>query len=223
MKIFLFLKRNTKIEKVLFTAHENGNLMISQLINNLNGIIFDENKIENKLLSSNAIFELNNKYDPIKIKNITQVYYNAYNTSDYNSLKMKENKEYFEDENNFSLIFDTLIEIKCSEFALKYIKLSQDSSNLICIDIKNNIIILNYDDFFLSKQKYKDKKNIIYCNKCNNPINSCKILCQNCGKKLCINCKIETIIPEISLKYSKPVCDECFQLINKSNQSLYDF
>ena len=66
--------------------------MISQLINNLNGIIFDENKIENKLLSSNAIFELNNKYDPIKIKNITQVYYDAYNTSDYNSWFIKKPK-----------------------------------------------------------------------------------------------------------------------------------
>ena len=207
----------------LFTAHENGNMMISKLINNLNGIIFDENKFENNLLNSNIIFELNNKYDPIKIKNISQAYYNAYDTSNNKFSKMKEYEKYIEDENNFSLIFDILIEIKCSEFALKYIKLSQDSSNLICIDIKNNIINLNYDDFYLSKQKFKDKKSIIYCNKCKSQITSIKILCQICGKKLCSNCKSEIIIPEISLKHTKPVCDECLQLINKSNQSLYDF
>ena len=105
-----------------------------------------------------------------------------------------------------------MIEIKCSENSLKYIKLSQDLSELICIDIKNNLINLNYNDFFLSKKKFKDKKNIIYCNKCKNPISSFKILCQICGKKLCSNCKIETIIPEISLRHQKPICDECFQL-----------
>ena len=207
----------------LFTAHENGNMMISKLINNLNGIIFDENKFQNNLLNSNIIFELNNKYDPIKIKNISKAYYNAYNISNNKSSEVKEYEKYIEDENNFSLIFDILIEIKCSEFALKYIKLSQDSSQLICIDVKNNIINLNYDDFYLSKQKFKDKKSIIYCYKCKNPITSIKILCQICGKKLCSNCKSEIIIPEISLKQTKPVCDECLQLINKSNQSLYEF
>ena len=220
---FCFITTIGNSDLYLFTAHENGNIMISKLINNISGIIFDENKFENNLLSSNIIFELNNKYDPIKIKNISQAYYNAYDTSNNKSSKMKEYEKYIEDENNFSLIFDILIEIKCSEFALKYIKLSQDSSNLICIDIKNNIINLNYDDFYLSKQKFKDKKSIIYCNKCKSQITSIKILCQICGKKLCSNCKSEIIIPEISLKHTKPVCDECLQLINKSNQSLYDF
>ena len=220
---FCFITTIGNSDLYLFTAHENGNIMISKLINNISGIIFDENKFENNLLSSNIIFELNNKYDPIKIKNILQAYYNAYYASNNKSSKMKEYEKYIEDENNFSLIFDILIEIKCSEFALKYIKLSQDSSNLICIDIKNNIINLNYEEFFISKKKFKDKKNIIYCNKCQNQISAFKILCQICGKKLCSNCKTEIIIPEISLKNPKPICDECYQLINKSNKSLYDF
>ena len=136
---------------------------------------------------------------------------------------MKEYIKFIKDENNFLFIFDTLTEIKCSEFALKYIKLTQNESNLICIDIKNNIINLNYEEFFVSKKKFKDRKSIIYCNKCKNQISSVKFLCQICGKKLCPNCKEEIIIPEISLKHNKPVCDECFQLIHKSNQNLYDF
>ena len=209
---FCFIKTINNSDLYLFTAHENGNIIISQLINNISGIIFDANKYKNKLLNSFAIFELNNKYDPIKIKNITEAYYNAYDSSYNKSFQIKEYKKYIEDANNFSLIFDTITEIKCSEFPLKYIKLSKDSSNLICIDINNNIINLNYDDFFLSKQKFKDKKKIIYCNKCKKPINSFKIFCQICGKKLCPNCKIEMIIPEISLKNTKPICDECFQI-----------
>ena len=203
----------------LFTAHEDGNIIISKLINNVHGIIFDINNInnineskDNNLLNSFAINKLNDLYEPIKIKNILETYYTAYDTSNDKSKKLEEQKKYLEDKNNFSLIFDTLIEIKCSENSLKYIKLSQDLSELICIDIKNNLINLNYNDFFLSKKKFKDKKNIIYCNKCKNPISSFKILCQICGKKLCSNCKIETIIPEISLRHQKPICDECFQL-----------
>ena len=220
---FCFITSIYNSDLYLFTAHENGDIMISQLIDNLNGIIFDENKYENNLLNSEIILQLNNKYNPMKIENIPKVYYNAYNTNNNKSKEKIEFKNYIKDENNFSLIFDTLIEIKCSNNALKYIKLTKNDSNLICIDSKNNIINLNYDEFFLSKKKFKDKKNIIYCNKCKSSISSTKIFCQICGKKLCSNCKNEIIIPEISLKYTKPVCDDCSQLINKSNHSLYDF
>ena len=220
---YCFITSMYNSDLYLFTAHENGDIMISQLIDNLNGIIFDENKYENNLLNSEIILQLNNKYNPMKIENIPKVYYNAYNTNNNKSKEKKEFENYIKDENNFSLIFDTLIEIKCSDNALKFIKLTKNASNLICIDSKNNLINLNYDEFFISKKKFKDKKNIIYCNKCKNSISSSKIFCQICGKKLCSNCKNEIIIPEISLKYTKPVCDDCSQLINKSNHSLYDF
>ena len=220
---YCFITSLSNSDLYLFTAHENGNLMISILVNNNNGIFFGVSKSENNLLNSRTINELNNKYEPIKIQNASKAYYISYNTGKNNDITMKDYIKFIKDENNFLFIFDTLTEIKCSEFALKYIKLTQNSSNLICIDIKNNIINLNYEEFFISKKKFNDKKNIIYCNKCNNPISSSKIICQICGKKLCSNCKMEIIIPDISLKNTKPVCDECFQLINKSNQSLYDF
>ena len=171
-------------------------------------------------MNSTIISELNNKYTPIKINNILKAYSSAYDTNHDNSDKINMNQK---DENIFCLIFDTLTEIKCSEFPIKYIKLSQNASNLICIDSKTKVINLNYDDFFLSKQKFKDKKNITFCNKCNSSINNSKVFCQVCGKKLCSNCKMEMIIAEISLKNKKPICEECFQLINKSNQSLFDF
>ena len=185
-----------------------------------------------KLLNSMSIDVLNNKYDPIRIKNISKVYHDAYNTKDINTNdcninndynnKQKMNK-YLENNNNFSIIFDTPTEIKCSEYPIKYIKLSQDLSSLICINNKNNVIYLNYEEFFLVKKKNKDKKNMIYCDKCYNIISSSKTLCQICGKKLCSNCKMEKIIPECSLKNPKPICDECNQLMNKNNQNLYDF
>ena len=220
---FCFITSVYNSDLYLFTAHENGDIMISQLIDNLNGIIFDENKFENNLLNSEVILQLNNKYTPMKIENIPKVYYYAYDTNNIKYNEKQEFKNYIKDENNFSLIFDTLIEIKCSDNALKYIKLTKNASNLICIDSKNNIITLNYDEFFISKKKFKDKKNVIYCNKCKNSISSSKIYCQICGKKLCSNCKVEIIVPEISLKQTKPICDDCSQLINKGNHSLYNF
>ena len=214
----------------LFSAHEDGSLLISKLINNLNGIIFNMNKVSiapsnpNKLLNSMSIDALNNKYDPIRIKNISKVYHDAYdiNPNEENNNKDKYNK-YLENNNNFSIVFDTPIEIKCCEYAIKYIMLSQDLSSLFCINRKNQVIYLNYEEFFLAKKKNKDKKNMIYCEKCENIISSSKTLCQICGKKLCSNCKLEKIIAEISLKNAKPICDECYQLITKNDQNLYDF
>ena len=223
----------------LFSAHENGSILISKLINNLNGIIFSLNKLslapsnQNQLLNSISIDSLNNKYDPIRIKNISKAYHDAYNTSnldndnnininnDIND-KQKMNK-YLENNNNFSIVFDTPVEIKCSDCPIKYAKLNQDLTSLFCIDSKNNVIYLNYEDFFLMKKKNKDKKKMIHCDKCENIISSFKTLCQICGKKLCPNCKTEKIIPECSLKNPKPICDECIQLMNRNNQNLYEF
>ena len=214
----------------LFTAHEDGNILISKIISNLNGIIFNINKSSNdpssnNLLNSMSIDTLNNKYDPIRIKNISEVYYNAYNTNYENNKNEDRNKyyKYLENNNNLSLIFDTPMEIKCSEYSIKYIKLSQDLSSLLCINSKNNLIYLNYEDFFTAKKKNKDKKNMVFCEKCQNMINSFKTLCNICGKKLCPNCKTEKIIAECSLKNPKPICDECSHLVNKNNQNLYDF
>ena len=68
----------------------------------------------------------------------------------------------------------------------------------------------------------RDKKNMTYCEKCQNIISSLKTLCQICGKKLCSNCKTEKIIAEYSLKIPRPICDECIQLIEKNNQNLYN-
>jgi hypothetical protein len=209
----------------LFSAHENGFLKISKLVNNLNGIIFNMNKCStinpknNELLNSQSINVLNNKYDPIRIQNISEVYHNAYNTKlNYSKMNDKNNK-YFENNNYFSLVFDTLIDIECSQHPIKFIKLSQDLSTLYCINSKNNLITLNYEDL-INEQK-KAKKNMSLCEKCKGLINS-KIVCAMCGKKVCPNCKKEKIIAECSLKTPKPICEECSQLINKNNQNLYD-
>ena len=76
---FCFITSIYNSDLYLFTAHENGDIMISQLIDNLNGIIFDENKYENNLLNSEIILQLNNKYNPMKIENIPKVYYKYFN------------------------------------------------------------------------------------------------------------------------------------------------
>jgi hypothetical protein len=208
----------------LFTSHEDGNVLISKLVSNLNGIIYNINKSSvsisnNNLLNSININKLNDKYDPIRIRNIPEVYYHAYNTHSHNYKEENKNKFYkeLENNNNLSLIFDTPIEIKCSKYPIKYIKLSQDLSSLICIDSQNKVIYLNYEEFFTKRKK--DKKQMILCEKCDGMINS-KILCQICGKKLCPNCKKERIIAEYSLKNSKPICDECIQSVNKNKQNL---
>jgi len=209
----------------LFSAHENGFLKISKLVNNLKGIIFNMNNCStinpknNELLNSKSIDVLNNKYDPIRIKNISEVYHKAYNTSNNYSKINNKNNKYFENNNYFSTVFDTLIDIECSQFPIKFIKLSQDLSSLYCINSKNNLITLNYEDL-INEQK-KARKNMSLCEKCKGVINS-KIVCAVCGKKVCPNCKKEKIIAECSLKTPKPICEECSQLSNKNNQNLYD-
>ena len=209
----------------LFSAHENGCLKISKLVNNLNGIIFNMSACStfqtntNELLNSSSISELNNKYDPIRIQNISEVYHDCYNTNpNYNKSNDKYNK-YLGNNNYFSTVFDTLIDIECSKYPIKFIKLSQDLSSLYCINSKNNMMILNYEDFI--NEQRKSKKNMTLCEKCQGIINS-KISCAICGKKVCQNCKKEKIIAECSLRTAKPICEECSQFTNKNDQTLYD-
>ena len=222
---FITSIHKTSSDLYLFSAHENGFLKISKLVNNLNGFIYNMNKCStinpknNELLNSKTIDVLNNKYDPIRIQNISEVYQNAYNTNQNYSKMNDKNNKYFENNNYFSTVFDTLIDIECSQYPIKFIKLSQDLSCLYCINSKNNLITLNYEDL-LNEQK-KAKKNMSLCEKCKGLINS-KIVCAMCGKKVCPNCKKEKIIAECSLKTPKPICEECSQLINKNNQNLYD-
>ena len=163
--------------------------------------------------------ELNNKYNQIKIKNILSVYNEAYQINP----KYNENndicKNFWENIDNLSIIFETKKIIKCSEYPIKYIKLSQDLSTLLCIDSKNNIIKLNYEEFFKDNKSNKDCKN---CDK-SEGILTFKTICSICGKKLCPNCKIEKIISECSLKTPKPICSECFESMTQNNQNIYDF
>ena len=215
----------------LFSAHEDGNLLMSKLINNFNGSIFNMSKSYDmheeqdkplSLLTTINIKSLHDKYDPIRIQNISDVYHIAFDTKPENKNKEKFYK-YLENSNNFSLVFDMPIEIKCCQHPIKYMKLSEDKSALICINSKNQVIYLDYQDFFKNKKKNKDKKNMVYCEKCQNIISSFKTLCQICGKKLCSDCKNEKIIPECSLKNPKPICDECSKIITKNEQNLFTF
>ena len=125
--------------------------------------------------------------------------------------------------NNLLLIFDNIIKVKCSENPIRYIKLTEDLSEILCIDNKNKLIYLTYENYFINRKENKHKKNLKICPMCKSAISSSKILCHLCGKKLCSNCKIEKILPEYSLKNPKAICEDCLQLINSTNKLLYDF
>ena len=220
---FITSNHKTCSDLFLFSANEDGNLIISKLKNNLNNVSFDliksrANSQEEDIESINSD-ELNNKYNQIKIKNILSVYNEAYQINP----KYNENndicKNFWENIDNLSIIFETKKIIKCSEYPIKYIKLSQDLSTLLCIDSKNNIIKLNYEEFFKDNKSNKDCKN---CDK-SEGILTFKTICSICGKKLCPNCKIEKIISECSLKTPKPICSECFESMTQNNQNIYDF
>ena len=195
---FISLIPNTQNDMYLFTGHENGNLIIFKL------------KINT---GYNDTHDINNNEKNIKeqrIKCVRNTYIDSYNN----------NYEKFNDMDNLPFIFDTVIKIKCSSNPLKYIKIKEDLTELICIDGNNQIIYLSYKEFF---NKNKDKKTLKECPMCKSAISSSKILCYLCGKKLCYKCKIEEIIPEYSLKNKKPICEDCLQLINSTNKLLYDF
>ena len=109
-----------------------------------------------------------------------------------------------------------------SQNPLKFIKITEDLTEIICIDNSNQLIYLCYKEFFNNKNKNKDKKNLKECPMCKSAISSSKILCYLCGKKLCAKCKIEEIIAEYSFKNKRAICEDCLQSINSTNKFLYD-
>ena len=208
---FITLIPTTQSDLYLFTGHENGDLIISKIIiNNFNK--YDINKSIQK--TKEKILEQNEK----RIKCVRNAYINSYNNKDNNY------KDYL-DTNNLPFLFDIIIKIKCSTNPIKFIKITEDLSEIISIDSNNQIIYLSYKEFFNNKNKAKDKdkKNLKECPMCKSVISSSKILCYLCGKKLCSKCKIEEIIAEYSFKTKKAICEDCLLLMNSTNKFLYDF
>ena len=186
----------TESDLFLFTGHKDGSLIISKLIYN------SGNMEQNSTKKSGDI--------------INNLYHETYNNIE------KKYRNYL-DNNNLSLVFDIVIKIKCSENPIRFIKLTEDLTEIICIDNKNKIIYLNYEKYFVNRKENKNKKNLKVCPMCNAAISSSKIVCHLCGKKLCANCKIEKILPEYSFKNPKAICEDCLQIINSTNKMLYDF
>ena len=186
----------TESDLFLFTGHKDGSLIISKLIYN------SGNMEQNNAKKSGDI--------------INNLYHETYNNIE------KKYRNYL-DNNNLSLVFDIVIKIKCSENPIRFIKLTEDLTEIICIDNKNKIIYLNYEKYFVNRKENKNKKNLKVCPMCNAAISSSKIVCHLCGKKLCANCKIEKILPEYSFKNPKAICEDCLQIINSTNKMLYDF
>ena len=187
----------TESDLFLFTGHKDGSLIISKLINNYGNNEDKDNKNGEKI--------------------IDELYHEAYGN------KLETNYRKYLDKNNLSLVFDIVIKINCSENPIRFIKLTEDLTEIICIDNKNKIIYLNYEKYFINRKENKHKKNLKTCPMCNAPISSSKIVCHLCGKKLCGNCKIEKILPEYSFKTPKAICEDCLQIINSTNKMLYDF
>ena len=188
----------TASDLFLFTGHKDGYLIISKLINSFNS----------------EINEKNPKKD--KIERIKRFYEEAFNNNGTNYKKYLNN-------NNLSLVFDIVSKIYCSQNPLRFIKLTEDLTEIICIDNKNNLIYITYEKYFVNRKENKHKKNLKICPMCKSAISSSKILCHLCGKKLCENCKNEKILPEYSFKSPKAICEDCLQLIKSTNKLLYDF
>ena len=207
---FITLIPTTQSDLYLFTGHEDGDLIISKLIINY----FNNFNAKSLSQSQGKIIDESKK----RIECVRNVYINSYNNK-------KQNYNQYIDSNNLPLLFDIVIKIKCSPVGLKFIKLTEDSTEIICIDNNNQIIYLSYKEFFNNKNKNKDKdkKNLKECPMCKSAISSSKILCYLCGKKLCSKCKIEEIIAEFSFKTKKAICEDCLQLMNSTNKLLYDF
>jgi hypothetical protein len=202
---FITLIPSTQSDIYLFTGHEDGDLIISKL------------KINDTFnIDPNISQKSREKY--IKEKRnecVRNAYIDCYNNKDNNYKK-------YNDVNNLPLIFDIVIKIKCSQNPLKFIKITEDLTEIICIDNSNQLIYLCYKEFFNNKNKNKDKKNLKECPMCKSAISSSKILCYLCGKKLCAKCKIEEIIAEYSFKNKRAICEDCLQSINSTNKFLYD-
>ena len=200
---FISIIPMTESDLFLFTGHKDGNLIISKLVNNSNSLMMNASRLN----PSNS----NETINPVN-----KVYHEAYNAIE-NNYKKYLNK------NNLTLIFDTVISIDCSENPIRYIKLKEDLTEIICIDNKNKIIYITYEKFFTERKEKSNQKNSKNCPMCKSAISSSKILCHLCGKKLCSNCKVEKILPEYSFKNPKAICEECLQFINSTNKMLYDF
>ena len=200
---FISVIQMTASDLFLFTGHKDGYLFISKLINNFN----ENNSEKNKLYPSN---------NEEKTNQISQFYQEAFDNCHINYKKYLDN-------NNLSLVFDVVSKIYCSENPLRFIKLTEDLTEIICIDNKNNLIYITYEKYFANRKENKHKKNLKICPMCKSAISSSKILCHLCGKKLCENCKNEKILPEYSFKNPKAICEDCLQLINSTNKLLYDF
>ena len=69
---------------------------------------------------------------------VRNTYIDSYNNNYYK----------YTDTNNLPFIFDSVIKIKCSPNPLKYIKIKEDLTELICVDNMNQIIYLSYKEFF---------------------------------------------------------------------------
>ena len=193
----------TASDLFLFTGHKDGDLIVSKLINNYNPNISQ---------SSNDLYPTNN--DEV-INKVNLCYQEAFNKCENDYTKYLDN-------NNLLLTFDIVIKVKCSENPIRFIKLTEDLSEILCIDNKNKLIYITYEKYFINRKENKHK-NLKTCPMCKSAISSSKIVCHLCGKKLCSNCKIEKILPEYSLKNPKAICEDCLQLINSTNKLLYDF
>ena len=137
---------------------------------------------------------------------------------------------------HLTLHFNELIRIDLIKYPIKYIKLNENMTKIICI-AGDNFITISYEDYQNNKNKKKDKekdkekekikkKNEKKCNVCHESIAYSKTVCQMCGKKLCSKCKLEVIIPEYSFKTKRPICEDCNSLNDidsESNKMLYDF
>ena len=200
---FISIIPMTESDLFLFTGHKDGKLIISKLVNSSNPLMMNTSNFN----SSNS----NETINPVN-----KFYHEAYNTNETNYKK-------YLNKNNLTLIFDTVITIECTENPIRYIKLKEDLTEIICIDNKNKIIYITYEKFFIERKEKSNQKNSKNCPMCKSAISSSKILCHLCGKKLCSNCKVEKILPEYSFKNPKAICEECLQFINSTNKMLYDF
>ena len=97
----------TESDLFLFTGHKDGSLIVSKLLNNFGNMETNNNKNNEKI--------------------IDELYHEAYNnlSTDF--------KKYL-DKNNLSFNFDIVIKIKCSEHPIRFIKLTEDLTEIICID-----------------------------------------------------------------------------------------
>lgn len=140
------------------------------------------------------------------------------------------NKNYFNicyRDPNYSVIwpysFDIPFEFRSNNSSkVELLKLSCNSSFLISIHEDKLLQYWSYSNLFV-KNKSKSESSKI-CQQCNIKLSSQQhSTCASCSKKICLDCKLEDYVPEISLKQKKPVCSDCLSMISSTNKMLYDF